>query len=126
MSDSTGLQIALAVGSVLTGVAALGGLALAILKWYDKGKAKLYRIAARVSVRSLLHARIELFDLLAQIDDQDPSSFKSLLQRQVFHLDKALDDAEDFMPKDVLKIRDVRVRQKVRIGDVVDAGGPKQ
>ena len=125
MDDWTGYEVVIAAFTAVIAVSAVGGVVVGLLTWYEKRRTKLYRLTARISVRSLVHARVELFDLLARLDDQDPSSFKSLLQRQVFHLDKALDDAEDFMPKDVLKIRDVRAGQRVRIDEVVDAGGSK-
>ena len=126
MDDWSGYEVVTAVLTTVLALSAVAGVVVGLLTWYEKRRTKIYRLAARVSVRSLVHARIELFDLLAKLDGQDPGSFKSLLERQVFHLDKALDDAEDFMPKDVLKIRDVRAGQKVRIDEVVDAGGSKK
>ena len=127
MSDPSGPQIAIAVASVLAGVAAFGGLVLAILKWHDKGKAKLYRIAARSAVRSLLFARIELYAAhsISESESADLRAGDRLLTL-LLHLDRALSEADDIIHKDVRHLRsELRAKNEeanIRPEDIVRTG----
>lgn len=119
----TAYQVTIAVVTALGSLAALGGVALGFVKWYDKRKTETYRVSARVGVRSLIFARVELFEIYSFVKEKsDSPRLTDLLRRQLFHLDKGLDDLEDIIPTDVREIRDLRPRRSVTINELVDEG----
>ncbi len=119
----TAYQIIIAIATTAGSLAALGGLTLGFLKWYDRRKTEAYRLSARVAARSLLCARVELFEIYSLLKaDPDSQWLKDFLRRQLFQLDKALDDLEDIIPTDVRDIRDLRPRRSITIDELVDEG----
>lgn len=120
----TAYKIIIAIATTGGALAALGGVALRFLKWLDKRETATYRFAARAAIRNLAFARVEVHDLLTRLQPQDEFT-KALVQRLAFHLDKALDDAEDAIPTDALEASKVRPQHRITINEVVDDGGQK-
>lgn len=123
----TTYQIVIATCSLIASIAALGGVAVALLKWYDKRKTEIYRAAARSAVRSLLFARIELYDTLSLLaPETNAQKIRELLNRQLLHLDKAERDAEDMIPADLREVADLRPPRRVTLDELVVDDGERR